>query len=309
MCATCVPQNSRTSTTTCASCQDELKCANVAGTCLTSYDISSPRGLDDARIPGNNISVVYESANCASNSSVLISVCKVDANTSSNCLEVTQNNSYFQLIHDVPQRTENDVSFEFEIMFDFIALPSMGSGYYKVMISETSGGSAKGYSENFLLQDTPPSRASTSDKGEVVMLSGLIVGGVVVLVLIVSFFMYRRYRKAKKRSEMTLTKAEQQMQTLERRNIDDLAMEMTGMGDGDLVYDLDSSGTQGSGSGEEAALRARNEALARDNKRMKKELAKKELSGSMLDIVPSREVKSMDLEEELSTDPEGQFEL
>ena len=131
------------------------------------------------------------------------------------------------------------------------------------------------------------------------MLSGLIVGGVVGLVLIVSFFMYRRYRKAKKRSEMTLTKAEQQMQTLERRNIDDLAMEMTGMGDGDLIYDLDSSGTQGSGSGEEAALRARNEALARDNKRMKKELAKKELSTSTIDPLPSREIKSMDPEDEL----------
>ena len=146
--------------------------------------------------------------------------------------------------------------------------------------------------------NTPPSRASTSDKGEVVMLSGLIVGGVVVLVLIVSFFMYRRYRKAKKRSEMTLTKAEQQMQTLERRNIDDLAMEMTGMGDGDLVYDIETT-AQGSGSGEEAALRARNEALARDNKRMKKELAKKELSTSTIDPLPSREIKSMDPEDEL----------
>ena len=146
--------------------------------------------------------------------------------------------------------------------------------------------------------NTPPSRASTSDKGEVVMLSGLIVGGVVVLVLIVSFFMYRRYRKAKKRSEMTLTKAEQQMQTLERRNIDDLAMEMTGMGDGDLVYDIETT-AQGSGSGEEAALRARNEALARDNKRMKKELAKKELSTSTIAPLPSREVKSMDPEDEL----------
>jgi len=166
------------------------------------------------------------------------------------------------------------------------------------MVSETSG-SAKGYSENFLLQDTPPSAAeSGADKGEVFMLSGLIVGGVVVLVLIVSFFMYRRYRKAKKRSEITLTKAEQQMQTLERRNIDDLAMEMTGMGDGDLVYDIETT-AQGSGSGEEAALRARNEALARDNKRMKKELEKKELNSSMLDTLPSREIKSMDPEDEL----------
>jgi hypothetical protein len=71
------------------------------------------------------------------------------------------------------------------------------------------------------------------------------------------------------------------------------------MGDGDLIYDLDSSGTQGSGSGEEAALRARNEALARDNKRMKKELAKKELSTSTIDPLPSREIKSMDPEDEL----------
>ncbi len=150
MCATCVPQEARVSETTCATCQDELKCANLEGTCVTSYDISSPSGLDEARMPGNSISVVYKSATCSSNSSVSISVCKVDTNTSSNCLEVTQNNSHFQLIHDVPQRTGNDVSFEFEIAFDFIALPTMGSGYYRVMVSETSG-SAKGYSENFLL--------------------------------------------------------------------------------------------------------------------------------------------------------------
>ena len=162
---------------------------------MTSYDISSPSGLDEARMPGNSISVVYKSATCSSNSSVSISVCKVDTNTSSNCLEVTQNNSHFQLIHDVPQRTGNDVSFEFEIAFDFIALPTMGSGYYRVMVSETSG-SAKGYSENFLLQDTSPSAAeSASDDGDVVKLSGLIVGGVVVLVLVASFFMYRRYHR------------------------------------------------------------------------------------------------------------------
>ena len=174
----------------------------------------------------------------------------------------------------------------------------MGSGYYRVMVSETSG-SAKGYSENFLLQDTSPSAAeSASDDGDVVKLSGLIVGGVVVLVLVASFFMYRRYRRAKERSEMTVTKAEQQMQTLERRNIDDLTMEMNGMGDDDLIYDLETS-NQTSGSGEEAALRARNEALARDNKRMKKELEKKELNSSMLDTLPSREIKSMDPEDEL----------
>lgn len=167
-------------------------------------------------------------------------------------------------------------------------------------MSETSG-TAKGYSENFLLEDSPPpAAAGSSNEDEVIMLSTLVVGGVVVLVLIVSFFMYRRYRKAKKRSEITLTKAEMQMQTLERRNVDDLTMEMTGVGDGDLVYDIDGGqGLSSTSSEEEAALRARNEALARDNQRMKKALEKKELNDSMLDTLPARKVQQLDPEDEM----------
>ena len=132
------------------------------------------------------------------------------------------------------------------------------------------------------------------------MLSGLIGGGALLLILLVSFFMYRRYRKAQKKNEITLNKAEQQIAGLERQNIDDIEMEMTSINDGDLVYDLD-GGHQGQGqsSSQEDVLRKRNEALARDNLRMKKEIEKRDLNMSGMDLkMPRREVK-MDPEDEL----------
>jgi hypothetical protein len=97
-----------------------------------------------------------------------------------------------------------------------------------------------------------------------------------------------------------LNRAEQQIAGLERQNIDDIEMEMTSINDGDLVYDLD-GGHQGQGqsSSQEDMLRKRNEALARDNLRMKKEIEKRDLNMSGMDLkMPRREVK-MDPEDEL----------
>ena len=173
-CKSCAERSSRVSATTCGSCHGGF-CLQGSN-CDVAFAITGPSTSDGAQTPGNNMTVQWTSAPCASATpggevEVAIDICGPVASngTFKSCVNAKKSSAFSVIVKMQESKETNTkgrrlaaVGNTGSLILTMLTLPPTGPGMYKIRVSSSLDSGTYSFSSLFEIEPTsePVSQAS-----------------------------------------------------------------------------------------------------------------------------------------------------